>query len=61
MSGLIVTGKTAGTPVLGGEIAALPGGRFFRPTGGFTIGTAGQQGYGTTSPDAVHLRSGSIL
>jgi hypothetical protein len=52
---------TAGIPVLPGEFTDLDGSPFFEPNDGFDIGTAGQLDYGIQPPDAIHIKSGSIM
>lgn len=58
---LIWKAATAGTPVLPGEYTDIDGSFFFEPDDGFDIGVAGQPDYGIQPPDAVHIKSGSIM
>jgi len=56
-----ISGNGLGTPVLPGEYGAIEGGFYFEPEAGFDIGTPGSDSYGAQEPDAVHLKSGSIM
>ncbi len=56
-----ISGKRLGTPVLPGEFEAITGNYYFKPESGFSIGTAGTANYGIQEPDAVHLKSRSIM
>jgi hypothetical protein len=58
---MIVKGKSAGTPVLPGEYGAIEGGFYFEPDDGFDISVVGEEDFGTQPPDAVHLKSRSIM
>jgi hypothetical protein len=56
-----VSGRGLGKPVLPGEYSTQEQGFFFEPNDGFDIGTAGQLDYGIQPPDAIHIKSGSIM